>query len=40
VLFKGAMNFVAILAVGEHPPLEERGRSIQLVIFEDTDQSI
>jgi len=35
VLLKGTMNFVAILAVGEHPPLEERGRSIQLVIFEE-----
>ncbi len=32
---KGAMNFVAILAVGKHPPLAERGRSIQLAIFEE-----
>jgi hypothetical protein len=32
---KGAMNLVAILAVGKHSPLAERSRSIQLAVFEE-----
>jgi hypothetical protein len=35
VLFKGAMNFVAIFTVGEHPSLAKRSRSIELAIFEE-----
>jgi len=32
---EGAMNLVAILAVGKHPPLAKGGRSIQLTVFEE-----
>jgi uncharacterized protein (UPF0548 family) len=35
VLLKGTMNFVAILAVGEHSTFAKGSRSIQLVIFEE-----
>jgi len=35
VLLKGAMNFVAIFTMGEHPPLAKRSRSIELAIFEE-----
>jgi hypothetical protein len=35
VLLKGTMNFVAILAVGEHPTLAKGGRIIQLVILKE-----
>jgi hypothetical protein len=35
MFLEGPMNFVAILAVGQHPTLAERGRSIQLAIFEE-----
>jgi hypothetical protein len=29
------MNLAAILTVGKHSPLAERGRSIQLAIFQE-----